>query len=321
MKTHLPALFTWLTLAALGDWLITRTIARAAIFIPKSALLLKIFSTITFSGQLATSLTSVLSILALSWIAWQHLFKQRNLALVISCAGILGVNFTGIFLPSAGWGTVSFHLLMSTGVVALTWQVWKSADDREVKLAIYSVAVTLLIGNLYQSLNSIYRLIELSGPPILGQIVFNAGEFLVLVCVAALWWAFGRGAPKRAWFLAMLPALVFVVPRLTAPAMTGIMAIWSMGLTLYLPWLLYVGAIWLISLTIINSFQRGNTAGFAVLLLTAGGIAPQMSIQWFLGLIALWILVNTSGSAQTVAPSATEYITNSQVGFHQLDGI
>lgn len=322
MKTRFPVFFTWLALAALGDWLITRTLARAAIFMPKSGVMLKLFSTITASGQLATSLTGVLACLGLGWIAWHHIHVQRNLILVISCSGLLLVNFMGLFIPPAGWWNVSFHILMFTGIIALTWQGWKSVNDLKIKTAIYVVALTLFIGNLYQSLNSIYILIKLSSPPSLSRVVFNTEEVLVIVSVVALWHAFGQGAPKRTWFLAMLPAILFIIPRLTVPAMTGVMAIWSTGLTLYLPWLFYVGAIWLASLTVINSSQKGDMAGFAVLLLAAEGLAPQMSIQGFLGLIALWILVHSKGDLlQNVVPSTPRHQANTQVEVPQLDGI
>lgn len=321
MKTHLPAFFTWLTLAVLGDWLITRTLARAAIFIPKSAATLKIFSAITVSGQLATSLTGVLSFLTLGWIAWQHFKWQRNLTLGVSCAGLLLVNFIGLFIPPAGWWAISFHLLMITGIISLTWYAWRYPLMGDVKIAISCVAVTLLVGNLYQSLNQVYIQMKLPGPPIVGTGLFNFGEFMVVASVVPLWWAFGQKASKRVWIMAAIPTVLFVIPRLTTPAMTGIMAIWSMGLTLYLPWLFYALAIWLASLTAFHSFQRGDTAGAAVLLLAAGGIAPQMSIQGFLGLIALWILVYRAGDFQPVFPTATEHRNNTRAGFHQLDRI
>ncbi len=44
MKNRLPVFFTWLPLAALADWLLARTLARAAIFMPKSPAFIQIYT-------------------------------------------------------------------------------------------------------------------------------------------------------------------------------------------------------------------------------------------------------------------------------------
>jgi hypothetical protein len=75
--------------------------------------------------------------------------------------------------------------------------------------------------------------------------------------------------------------------------MTGILAIWSTGLTLYLPWPVYAVALWLAGKVVIQTLKQGNRVGWAILLLAAGGYAPQLNIHAFLGLIALWLLVNS----------------------------
>jgi hypothetical protein len=74
--------------------------------------------------------------------------------------------------------------------------------------------------------------------------------------------------------------------------MTGIIAIWSMGLTLYLPWPLYALGLWLTGVTVIQAMRQGNAAGWAILLLMAGGYAPQLSVHAFLSLLAQWMLAS-----------------------------
>jgi hypothetical protein len=61
---------------------------------------------------------------------------------------------------------------------------------------------------------------------------FNLGELLVLLSIAALWWAYGRGASRKTWAVGGFLTALFIAPRLLNPAMTGILAIWSAGLTL-----------------------------------------------------------------------------------------
>ena len=92
--------------------------------------------------------------------------------------------------------------------------------------------------------------------------------------------------------------------HLVNPAMSGILAIWSTGLTLYLPWPLYAVSLWLVSVAAIVSLRRGDPAGWAILLLVAGGYAPQLSAQLFLSLIALWLLAPPV-TQPAVAPQTT----------------
>ena len=81
--------------------------------------------------------------------------------------------------------------------------------------------------------------------------------------------------------------------------MTGIIAIWSMGLTLYLPWPLYAISLWLFGALAIGSFGRRESIGWALLLLAAGGYTPQLSTHLFVGLIALWMVKPTHPANET----------------------
>ncbi len=82
--------------------------------------------------------------------------------------------------------------------------------------------------------------------------------------------------------------------------MTGILAICSSGLTLYLPWPLYALALLLACVMVIGCLRRGEPAGWALLLLAAGGYAPQLSYQAFLGLVGLWLLANDCRPAEVL---------------------
>ncbi|MEK7784505.1 MAG: hypothetical protein AAB658_03625, partial [Chloroflexota bacterium] len=133
--------------------------------------------------------------------------------------------------------------------------------------------------------------------------------FVVLTPIV-LWWAVGRdGISPYKW--AIIPTLAFVTAYLVNPAMTAIIAIWSTGLTLYLPWPLYAVSLWLGSVVVIASLRRGGLTGPALLLLAAGGYAPQLSTQVFLGLIALWLLVSSEKSPVTSSPATIQQVSPS----------
>jgi hypothetical protein len=89
--------------------------------------------------------------------------------------------------------------------------------------------------------------------------------------------------------------------------MSGILSIWSIGLTLGLPWPLYAISLWLAGAVVIASLRRNDPTGWAMLLLMAGGYAPQLSTHVFLGLIGLWLLVS---------PAAQSPVADSREAFH-----
>jgi hypothetical protein len=130
--------------------------------------------------------------------------------------------------------------------------------------------------------------------------LFLIGELLAVLSPIALWFAYARQALRWAWLAAALPALAFAGMRLAVPSMASILAIWSTGLTLYLPWPLYAISLWAAGATAIDCLRRGQAAGWVVILLAAGGYAPQLSAQAFLGLFALWLLVPSGSVVRAV---------------------
>jgi hypothetical protein len=320
MKMRLPPFIPWLVIAALADWLITRTLARAAIFIPKSPLMIQVYTASGLVGQVASSLVSLLSMIALAWLAWQYGRERKNLNLAGACLALLLVNLVGLFVPPAGWMVISFQLLMCVAIVALTRQAWEQAFSREHKISVLTTAMTLLAGRLYQGIDSAYAILGLPGPSPASELLFNAGEALVLLAIFALWWAFARQARWSLYLVAAIPALLLAIPRILAPAMTGIMAIWSAGLTLYLPAPAYIAALWLAGFTVLSTLQQGKQwVGWTILLLAAGGYAPQISVHAFLGLIALWLLASAPESQPEQLAAVLEPESAPEMRLYQLD--
>jgi hypothetical protein len=192
-----------------------------------------------------------------------------------------------------------------------TQRIASRVPEGKRMVALCLPALAFLASRLHQALSTLYTAMHWPGPPLAASALFNLGELLVVLGAFGLWWAYGRGASWRTWLAGGLPALVFGVMHLVAPSMTGIMAVWSIGLTLYLPWPLYAASLWLAGVTVLVALRRGaqgasgwswergaesgvsgwgGVAGWAVLLLAAGGYAPQLSSQAFLTLIALWLL-------------------------------
>jgi hypothetical protein len=283
---HWPLFFRWLTYAALLDWLIGRTITRSALFMPKTPLMIAAYQTLGTIGQVAFTLTSLLAVLAVLWIAWQG---RRNIA--FSLLLITGVVFSlvFIFVMPEGWWLVSDRRLMGDRHCA-AGTVVAHRSDRRRKIAVTIPMLAVWLGAVYQLLPALAQALQLPEAPTLGQTLFNAGEILVALTPIGLWLLVRPHERTRVYVLAAIPAILFSIMHLAAPAMISIMSIWSIGLTLYLPWPIYALSLWLGTVIVISALKHDQPIGWALLLLLAAGYAPQVSTQVFISIIALQLL-------------------------------
>jgi hypothetical protein len=302
MKTNLSLfLIRWLAVTALFDWFVTRTITRATIFVPKPAPVILLYQALNVAGQLALTLTGLLALSVLGWIAWHEWRQQHKVGLALALVGQMLLSLLSLVVPPAGWLALTSHVLYLAVIGFLVFhaiQLQSRAWNRKLGVitpcplpfALVLPALAMIAGRLHQGIPMLDTALHWPGPSALTGLLFNLGELLVVLSAFALWWAYGRSASWRTWLVAALPVLALAAAHLTNAAMTGILAIWSMGLTLYLPWPLYAVSLWLAGITVIIALRRDNYVGWAILLMAAGGYAPQLSVQAFLGLIALWLL-------------------------------
>jgi len=290
MNNRLPALFRWLTFAALLDWLITRTLTRAGVFIPKSPAWITAYQGAAVFGQGASTLAGLLALTALGWVAWQEWPPRRNRAFSLILGGLGGLSLLFLFIPAVGWLAVLNHLLL---LVALAVIFWRARQHLWLMVPI----LALITSSLYQFLPALYEALHLSETPSVTLGLFNLGEMLVVLSALGFGWVAGQGATRREWVLAAIPAIAFTGMFLSVPAMAGIFSIWSVGLTLFLPWPLYTLSVWGTGVAILKAMREKSALGWGILLLASGGYASQLSTQTFYGLIAVWMLVFTLNEA------------------------
>lgn len=289
-------LFRWLTLAALIDWLIGRTFTRSAMFMPKSPLMVAAYEALGSIGQAAFTLTGLLALIVSVWIAWRE--RGRPLlagALLLSAA----LSLLFVFVPPISWWAVLSPALVMIIIGAWLARGWRSAVDLATKTALTLPALALLAGAVYHLAPALAGALNLSAAPPWTGAVFNGGEALVTLSPIGWWWIYRRRVSLKTYLVALLPALALTVFHFVNPALTGILAIWSIGLTLYLPWPVYAISLWLCSAVVIEAVGRRESTGRALLLMAAGGYAPQISTHVFLGLIGLWLLVNNRAAGET----------------------
>jgi hypothetical protein len=296
-------LIQWLVLAALADWLIARTLTRMAIFMPKSPAMVVVYQAVGLAGQLATTLAGLLGLVVLGWIAWRE-WRAGHVWLSPLWLGLASFGLVFLVVPPSGWLAITNHAFGLAAAGIITYQTlrfsparWREPGRAKTlrvsgAIAILLPAAAFLAGRLDQAMAAWYAAMQWSGPPPLAGVLFHVGELCVVLGAFGLWWAYGRGASWRMGLGAALPALAFAGMYLAMPSMTGILAIWSTGLTLYLPWPMYGASLWLAGLTVLVSLRRRDLVAWAILLLAAAGYSPQSSTQVFLSLIALWLLAS-----------------------------
>lgn len=279
--------FKWLAVAAIVEWLLGRTVTRAAIHIPKSPEVIVAYTAVNQIAQVMATFVALLSFMLLVWIGWQ---ARRTVWLPLTLVSLAGLSLLFLVIVPPVWLALAYQLLAASALVLMSITRGRASPGRSLGTPWLLPALALLIGVLYQLLPTVYVLGKWPGPPPFMGTLFNLGELLVIASVVVWWWGYGRGGSWHLWFLAAIPALLFTLSFQRDPAMTGILTIWSTGLTLFLPWPVYAVALWLAGVTVLAAWQRQPLVAYALLLFTAAGYAPQLSSQLFCGLIALWLL-------------------------------
>lgn len=307
MKPSNVLFFNWIVIAALADWLITRSLARMAIFMPKSPPVLAAYQSLITTGQFASLLCALLGLTGLGWLAWRMRNRRRGvLSITLASLVLLSLIFT-LQAPS-GWLLLASRAVLSIIIIWLAIDIWNRGDRLDHKIAFMLPVLAVGLGSFYHSIQAFYSVLQLPGPPPHATILFNIGELFAVLSPIGLWWVYGRKALDRRtitiYLVALLPGILYLAGHRMNASMTGILAVWSAGLTLYLPPLLYAISLWLGIATILLSFRQGNPGWIALLLLAAAGYAPQLSTQNFLALIALSLLAGYWHAEGELAPAA-----------------
>lgn len=300
--------YKWLAAAAVVEWLLVRTMTRAAIHVPKSPLVIWVYTAVNQIGLISAAFVALLAFVLLLWLVWE---TRQTIMLPLALVGLSGLSALLLFVAPPAWLAVTYQLFAIMAVLLLVgssyWQgVAKPGRKRRWRgtAVVLFPACALLAGLAVQLLPNLYRLLGWPGPPPFTTVLYDLGEMFVVGSVLVWWWEYGRSRSWQHWLLAVMPTLLFTLSFWHDPAMTGILTIWSTGLTLFLPWLVYVLALWLAGVTVLVNWQARPVLAYAILLFIAAGYAPQLSSQLFCALIALRLLAQPLPSVQKQTSSA-----------------
>lgn len=289
----------WLACAAAFDWLVGRTLLRAAIHMPKAPPVLALYQILGGVSQFAFVLTGVLALAAFGILIWQLRHKWHG-ALSLVLSALVAASLVFVVIPPFGWWSVAYHLLALAAIVLMGLQA-RHANNLRAWLA---PALAVACSELYVLSAALNNALGMNAG-FLNLFWFNLGELFVAASGILWWWFLARRrATRRAYLLGFLPTTLFAAAFLANPSMTGIMAIWSTGVSLYLPWILYGLSIWGASVTFLVFLRADARVSIALVLFAAGGFAPQLSTHTFLSLLGLWLLAISDISARQMNPSA-----------------
>ncbi len=293
------ALYLTLSVAALMDWLITRTVTRVGIFIPKTPAMITVLKGLAQAGQFMSLLATLLAYVVLFRLGMEafRAAKGRALAVLIFAWAMISLGGMVLGSPIELLGARQWLSVCLVGALGL-----RIAYERKGYLLPACLALALA---------QVYALASAAGwewTEIHGVALFYLGEGCVLLSALALWWRFGRGAAWRVVLLALLPAGLYLGMMIANPAMTAVLAIWSMGLSLYLPAPFYAVALWLALVALLQLARQRDARAWGIALLFCAGFAPQLGVQLAYALIALWLLgleeeKNRDRAAATIAVS------------------
>jgi hypothetical protein len=233
---------------------------------------------------------------------------DRILVPLVALLMLLTVGFLTIELlqVDVGSGMVRsiIYNLVSFAIVTLLAVDYLVGHTRWAQRAFMLTYVLGVSGWLYyQSMSTLYGWLGISTPPPLVYEFNRAGEALMVLASALVFWAYGRGVSfrtknrqqrRRALWFWSVAGLVFLALlfldyflELYDPATAlavrkggqGISWIFQMGMgyTFYLPFAFYVAGLLCWSYTVVKLVTAGQLAGYGIGLMFIAGYALQLS--------------------------------------------
>ena len=284
-------LLQWLAVAALADWFFARTLSRSAIFMPKTPAMLTGFQAMLSLGNFAANVTSLLAITTMAWIGWRLALKGQR-ALPIAIGTLLVFSLGALLIAPPALMTLAYHLIVMAAILLIARPIVRGSHGAAQAVAVILAAAAVFASELHQAAAALSAVFNTGSSSNLGFTAFNVGEALVVASGLAFgWWMRPQRDERWIWAVAALPAIAFGGFYLGAPSISGLLTIWSLGLTMFLPWPLYALSLWAVTAAMLTGLKRGHPIGLAIPMLVAGGFASRLSTQLFLSLIALYLMV------------------------------
>ncbi|MDP2950486.1 MAG: hypothetical protein Q8P22_13245 [Chloroflexota bacterium] len=317
-ETLLRPILAALVAAGLTELLLLRMLSRVGVHIPKEGLVLEGYSLLTSLGSFAFNVATVLaplSLVALTYLLTRSARVGPAALGIATLSGLLALLFWSLVLPLVGTGpeaNIAFGMTSAGLLVLLAAPYWTNGEVALARRIAVGLMVAAFLCSAYYTLsNTAYHLLGWTGSPPYGLPILGLGEALVVATGFAVFWAWGSWRWLKEWrahkMLLALPSIVAILllgSYLANGSTSAILALWTTGLTLYLPLPLYLASFWLYLVTVSGCLGGGQRTyeGWALLLLLVAGYNLELTYQHLLAVVA--VLVLTRGAALASASAS-----------------
>jgi hypothetical protein len=285
-----------LLVAAVSQVVLLRLVTRVGVHLPKDELATEAVRVSSLAGTYALNLTSILvtalAALLLAVLAW----RTRPLALRWTLVALAGAMFWGLGLSlttASAAAQALFGVTATVLAVSVSALLGRSGLSARGRLAL-GLAVVAYVAYQYYALGHLLaRELGYAAAPPFAIGVLRLGELFVVLAGGAAFWAWGaerwRRAGRPGMAFSFAPVVVIAVGTLAPAATTSILALWTTGLSLYLPLPLYLLSLGLYLLTIAACWRSGDafwiSAGLLLVLLA--GYMPEATHDHLLLLLGV----------------------------------
>ena len=340
-------LFEWgvkcLLCAAFFELILYRLVSRLGMHLSKLAAKYEAvrigFQTLSSLGFLLLNLTAILVFLILGIVLVQK-FRTRIWAgnwdkFVMPLTALLLVCTIGfLFFPPAMLGTVVYNMLAFGLLIFLVVEYWGDHRLFSQRLLVGSFFLGISGWIYYQTISTVYGLMNILDAPPLVHEANRLGEALMVLASIVVFWAYGstsiftKNKQQRKWGLTLLLSggIVFLGllfmdfflswwdPQMALEvrkAGEGVGWVFQMGMgyTFYLPFAFYVAGFTCWAYTVIKLVLIGRLAGYGLGLMFMAGYALQLSHLTLMVVLGLMLLnIDKRGSLGRLKKKVTDGI-------------
>ena len=312
----LRQLATALLAAAVLETLLLRLVTRVGVHLPRGEAVSDGIQAASFFGALALNFASILAIVLVVLLLGSVALRTRNEIVRLLFAAISGAMLWGLGWSLATGSATADALFGLSAVLLVGWLglvlVARGGPTREVRLALAIIVFAYFCYQYYTLSHLAFRLLDYGSVPPLSISVLRFGEGLVVVAGGAVFWAWGRGRWRRAGLVgvALVAGIVLAVAfsSLAPASTTSILALWTTGMSFYLPLPVYLLSLAFYLLTIVACWRSGDAFWVAagLTLLLVAGYMPEATHHHLLLLLGVAFLSGIVRWAVPLSPANTE---------------
>jgi hypothetical protein len=289
-----------LIVAALLEVLLLRLATRVGVHVPRSEALDDGIQAASFLGTLAFNSASILAIGLAVLLFVLVAMRIEDRIVRVSLGTLASVLLVSLGLSLAGnsatvdgtFGLASAVLAVVLGVTVLG----RKYVQPGAVLALASIIGAYLCYQYYSLSHITYRILDYTSLPPLGIEVLRWGEVFVILAGVTVFWAWGRPRWRRVGRVGVVAILALVVAvglSSAAPSSTtSILALWTTGMSFFLPTPLYLAALALYLVTVVACFRDKDAfwTGAGLLLVLVAGYMPEATYHHLLIILGVGFL-------------------------------